>query len=53
MADITRTAEADSITTTDTRAVTGKRSDLFYVDAGQFEYVIRPRTAGISLRIKY
>lgn len=37
----------------DTRAVTGKRSDLFYVDAGQFEYVIRPRTAGISLRIKY
>lgn len=37
----------------DTRAITGQRTAVLYGEQGQFEYITRPRTAGISLRIKY
>lgn len=37
----------------DTRAITGQRTAATYGEQGQFEYMTRPRTAGISLRVKY
>jgi len=37
----------------DTRAITGKRSTVHHGEQGQYEYITRPRTAGISLRVKY
>lgn len=37
----------------DTRAITGQRTAALHGEQGQFEYMTRPRTAGISLRVKY
>lgn len=36
-----------------THAVTGKRSTYWYREQGQFEYVTRPRTLGISVNYSY
>jgi iron complex outermembrane receptor protein len=37
----------------DTRAITGQRTAASYGEQGQFEYMTRPRTAGVSLRVNY
>lgn len=36
-----------------TRGITGGRADDFYGDQGQFEYVTRPRTVGLSVSYEY
>lgn len=36
-----------------TRGITGGRADDFYGDQGQFEYVTRPRTLGLSVSYQY
>ena len=36
-----------------TRGITGGRFDDFYGDQGEFEYIVRPRTAGISMVYTY
>lgn len=36
-----------------TRGITGGRADDFYGDQGQFEYVTRPRTVGLSASYQY
>lgn len=36
-----------------TRGITGGRADDFFGEQGQFEYVIRPRTVGMSVSYEY
>ena len=36
-----------------TRGITGKRSNYWHGDQGQFEYVTRPRTIGLSATYQY
>jgi hypothetical protein len=36
-----------------TRGISGGRFDDFYGDQGQFEYVTRPRTIGVSVNYQY
>src|SRR5690606_12443925 len=36
-----------------TRGITGKRTAYMYGERGQFEYITRPRTVGLSLRYQY
>lgn len=36
-----------------TRGVTGKRTDYYFGEQGQFEYVTRPRTIGVSVNYTY
>jgi len=36
-----------------TRGINGKRSDEWYGEQGQFEYVSRPRTIGLSVTYRY
>lgn len=36
-----------------TRGITGARSDEYYGEQGQFEYVTRPRTIGMSVTYQY
>ena len=36
-----------------TRGITGKRTTEWYGERGQFEYITRPRTIGVSLRYRY
>lgn len=35
------------------RGITGKRTAEWYGERGQFEYITRPRTIGVSLRYRY
>lgn len=37
----------------DKRGITGTRSDEWYGEQGQFEYITRPRTVGLSLSYKF